>query len=309
MKIGLIDVDGHNFPNLPLMKISAYHKSLGDDVEWFFPLKRYDRVYMSKVFDFTPDYKFCIQADEIIKGGTGYGLENKLPPEIETIYPDYSLYGITNTAYGFLTRGCPRNCPFCIVSKKEGRYSYQVADLRQFWNGQKEIKLLDPNITACKDCEKLFEDLIESKAWIDFTQGLDIRFMTDKMVEQLNRMKIKMIHFAWDNYEFSTYEKLKQFRPLFKFDGRKLRVYVLTNFNTTIEQDLERIYKLRELDYDPYVMIYEKWKAPKQIRQLQRWVNNKFIFRSCERFEDYEKDYKKVNHNGSEIPDLFDGGL
>lgn len=289
MKIGLIDVDGHNFPNLPLMKISAFHKSLGDDVEWFFPLNRYDKVYISKVFDFTPDYKICIQADEIIKGGTGYDLQNKLPDEIENIYPDYELYGIKNTAYGFLTRGCPRNCPFCIVGEKEGLKSVQVAELWNFWNGQKEIKLLDPNITAFKECDRLFQDLIDSKAWVDFTQGLDIRLMTDKKVTLLNQMKIKMLHFAWDNYEFSTYDKLKRFRPLLKYDGRRLRVYVLTNYNTSIEQDLERIYKLRELDYDPYVMIYDKQNAPKKIRELQRWVNNKFIFRSCERFEDYKK--------------------
>lgn len=289
MKIGLIDVDGHNFPNLPLMKISAYHKAKGDDVEWFFPLYRYDRVYISKVFDFTPDYKTCIQADEIIKGGTGYDLQNKLPDEIENIYPDYELYGIKNTAYGFLTRGCPRNCPFCIVSKKEGLKSVQVAELWNFWNGQKEIKLLDPNITAFKECDRLFQDLIDSKAWVDFTQGLDIRLMTDKKANLLNQMKIKMLHFAWDNYEFNTYDKLKRFRPLLKYDGRKLRVYVLTNYNTSIEQDLERIYKLRELDYDPYVMIYDKQNAPKKIRELQRWVNNKFIFRSCERFEDYKR--------------------
>ena len=138
LKIGLIDVDGHNFPNLPLMKISAYHKSLGDDVEWFFPLNRYDRVYMSKVFDFTLDYEFCIQADEIIKGGTGYDLKNKLPQEIESMFPDYSLYN-TKTAYGFLTRGCPRGCEFCVVAEKEGKCSRKVADLSSFWNGQKEI--------------------------------------------------------------------------------------------------------------------------------------------------------------------------
>jgi len=289
LKIGLIDVDSHNFPNLPLMKISAYHKNLGDDVEWFSTLNQYDRVYISKVFDFTPDYEMCIQAGEIIKGGTGYDLQNKLPDEIEMMFPDYSLYNITDTAYGFLTRGCPRNCPFCIVGEKEGLKSVQVAELWNFWNGQKEIKLLDPNITAFKECDRLFQDLIDSKAWIDFTQGLDIRLMTDKKANLLNQMKVKMLHFAWDNYEFSTYEKLKKFRPLLKYDSRKLRVYVLTNFNTTIEQDLERIYKLRELDYDPYVMIYDKQNAPKKIRELQRWVNNKFIFRSCERFEDYKK--------------------
>jgi len=158
MKIGLIDVDGHNFPNLPLMKISAFHKSFGDDVEWFFPLNQYDRVYISKVFDFTPDYEMCIQADEIIKGGTGYGLENKLPYEIENIYPDYELYGIKNIAYGFLTRGCPRGCKFCIVGQKEGLKSIQVAELGQFWRGQREIKLLDPNLLACENSINLLSN-------------------------------------------------------------------------------------------------------------------------------------------------------
>lgn len=198
------------------------------------------------------------------------------------------MCNIKNAAYGFLTRGCPRHCKFCIVGDKEGLKSNKVSDLREFWNGQKEIVLLDPNITASKDCEDLFQDLIDSKAWIDINQGIDIRCMTDKKADLLNQMKLKMLHFAWDNYEFSTYEKLKYFRPLLNFNERKLRVYVLTNFNTTIEQDLERVYKLKELKYDPYVMIYDKPKAPKQIKRLQRWVNNKFIFRSCERFEDYK---------------------
>lgn len=289
MKIGLLDVDGHNFPNLALMKISAWHKEQGDSVNWWIGFEHYDRVYVSKVFTFTEDVDTCIQADEIIKGGTGYDLQNKLPDDVEMMFPDYSLYGITDTAYGFLTRGCPRNCPFCIVGEKEGLKSVQVAELWNFWNGQKEIKLLDPNITAFKGCDRLFQDLIDSKAWVDFTQGIDIRFMTEKRAEMLNTMKIKTIHFAWDNYEFSTYDKLKKFRPLLKYDSRKLRVYVLTNFNTTIEQDLERIYKLRELDYDPYVMIYEKWKAPKRIKEMQRWVNNKIIWRTCDRFENYSR--------------------
>lgn len=289
MKIGLIDVDGHNFPNLPLMKISAYHKAQNDEVEWCIPLLHYDVIYKSKVFDdtYTKDVYDVLNADKIIKGGTGYDLHNKLPDEIEHIYPDYSLYGITDEAYGFLTRGCPRGCQFCIVAEKEGKASKQVAELNEFWRGQKNIKLLDPNITASKECEKLFDDLIESKAKIDFTQGLDARVITDKAVWQINHMKVDIIHFAWDNYELTTYEKLKRIRPLLKMNHRKLAVYVLTNFNTTHEQDLERVMKLKELDYDPYVMIYDKPNAPKITKQLQRYVNNRFIFRSCE-----WKDYK-----------------
>lgn len=298
MKIGLIDVDGHNFPNLALMKIAAYHKSLGDNVEWYEPMfsGHMDKVYMSKIFSFTDDYIYNIDSDEIVKGGTGYFYPTggtELPEEIEHIYPDYSIYydkipATRETAYGFLTRGCPRGCDFCIVGKKEGRCSRKVADLSQFWNGQKYIEVMDPNLLACKDWKGLLQQLIDSEAIVNINQGMDIRFMTEEKAEMINKLKVKLIHFAWDNYEFETYEKLKKYRPLLKFNGRKLRVYVLVNFNTTLEQDLDRIYKLKELDYDPYVMIYEKWKAPKEIRRLQRWVNNKFIFRSCEKFEDYK---------------------
>ena len=289
MKIGLIDVDGHNFPNLALMKISAFHKANGDIVEWAIPMLQYDKVYQSKVFTFTEDFETYILADEIQKGGTGYDLHNKLPDEIESLCPDYSLYPQYNEAYGFLTRGCPRGCKFCIVAEKEGKCSKQVAELKDFWTGQKEIKLMDPNILACDNWKDLLQQLIKSKAWIDITQGLDIRLMTDEKANMLNQLKVKMLHFAWDNYEFKTYDKLKEFRSHLDFDFRKLRVYVLTNFDTTFEQDLERIEKLKELGYDPYVMIYEKETAPKQIKRLARWVNNKFIFRKCEKFEDYQK--------------------
>ena len=148
---------------------------------------------------------------------------------------------------------------------------------------------MDSNITASKDCERLFEQLIETRALINFEGGLDIRLLTDKGAEQINRMRTSMIHFAWDNYEFKTYDNLKRFRPAFKARGRELRVYVLTNFKTTTEQDLERIYKLREMDYDPFVMIYDKANAPEITKKLQRWCNNKFIFRAVERFDDYQK--------------------
>lgn len=124
MRIGLIDVDGHNFPNIALMKISAYEKANGNDVEWWNGLKHYDKVYKAKIFDeiYSEDIDYAIMADEVIKGGTGYDLQNKLPEEIEHQCPDYSLYSNFNdTAYGFLTRGCPRGCKFCVVSEKEGR--------------------------------------------------------------------------------------------------------------------------------------------------------------------------------------------
>lgn len=261
MKIALIDVDSHNFPNLPLMKLSAWHKNNGDTVDWYNPLTSWlsppDKVYMSKIFTFTPDYSHPVNAIEIIKSGTGYFYPAggpKLPAEIEHSYPDYSLYAETvNTAYGFLTRGCPRNCKFCVVGCKEGVISHKVADLCEFWKGQRNIVLLDPNITACKDCYHLFQQLIDSQACIDFSQGLDIRFITKTKTDLLKQMRIKQIHFAWDNY--NDKDKIIPLFRMFKqdtgWDKRKMGVYVLTNFNTTIEQDLERIYTLRDIGYSP----------------------------------------------------------
>ena len=296
MRVGLIDVDGHHFPNLALMKISAWHKAQGDDVEWCFPMDHYDVVYQSKVFDdtYSPDIEWYPRADKIIKGGTGYGLDNKLPDEIEHIYPDYSIYPdlTKNTAYGFLTRGCPRACKFCIVAGKEGRRSIKVADLSEFWRGQKKIVLLDPNILACREHPDLLQQLIDSKAWVDINQGLDIRMTNECNIELINQIKVKEIHFAWDNAEddlklyFERYSALAKHKP----HGNFGTVYCLTNFGSTMEQNLYRIYTLRDMGYDPYVMIYDKPHAPKEIKRLQRWCNNKFVFRSCERFEDYKKE-------------------
>lgn len=301
MKIALIDVDGHNFPNLPLMKLSAWHKRIGDSVEWYQPLftGHCDIVYLSKVFTFTPDYQYHIDADYIIYGGTGYKYTDKsygpeLPKEAEHIYPDYSLYPelCKDTAYGFLTRGCPRGCEFCIVGEKEGRCSRKVADLSEFWCNQKNITLLDPNMFACKEWRDLSKQLIASGAWIDFSQGCDIRIMTPEKAEYIKRMKIKQIHFAWDKYNDreKILPKFKEFKKITKWDKRKMGVYVLTNFNTTLEQDLDRIYTLRDIGYWPYVMIYEKEKLPRGhiIRRLQRWVNNRAIFESTTKFEDYK---------------------
>ena len=296
MKVGLIDVDGHHFPNVALMKLSAWHKSKGDAVDWWWGFDQYDRVYMSKIFDntYTPDILEPVNVGEIVKGGTGYGLDNTLPDEVEHMYPDYSLYPslTVDTAYGFLTRGCPRSCHFCIVSRKEGSVSKKVANLSEWWNGQKNIKLLDPNILAYRWHSELLEELVDSEAWIDFTQGLDARLLHKENIQLLNRVKLKEIHFAWDYMDESKavlrglemYVSLAQRKP----HGKYATVYCLTNYNTTMEQNLYRVYTLRDMGYDPYIMIYDKPNAPKEVRMLQRWCNNRAIFRS-------EPDFRKYN--------------
>ena len=288
MKIGLVDVDSHNFPNLALMKISAWFKRAGYEVEWANSLEHYDAVYMAKVFTFTRDDLQAYQADKIVQGGTGYDMKVQLPYPVEHIYPDYELYGITDTAYGYLTRGCPRRCPFCIVAEKEGPASVAVAGLAEFWRGQKKIKLLDPNILACPNWYGLLEQLALSGAEVDFTQGLDARLLTDEKVQALRAVKYKILHFAWDNADDTVTPKLlEKYSDAWGLRPERKKVYVLTNFNTNHTQDLERIYTLRDMGYDPYVMIYDKYNAPQQTRYLQRWCNNKIIFNAEPWFFNY----------------------
>jgi hypothetical protein len=308
--IGLIDVDGGGkFPNLPIMKISAYHKARGDTVEWHNLLlgTPYDIVYMSKVFgrEYTPDYPYYVNAYEIRKGGTGYAIRiedekevfdervhRNLPYEIEHMYPDYSLYPelTRNTAYGFLTRGCCNNCSFCIVSKKEGRCSHKVADLAEFWRGQRNIKLLDPNILACKDHMELLQQLVKSKAKVDFTQGLDARFINEDNVKLLKHMDISKIHFAFDSIqnEDQILKGLGMVKNETMIDDRDAIVYILVNYDTTIEQDLYRVQKVQEMGFSPDIRIYRKNSLPRPhiLRDLQRWANNRIIYRSC-KFMDY----------------------
>lgn len=307
MKIGLIDVDGYHYPNLPLMKLSAWHKAKGDSVEWYEPLfsGHMDRVYMSKVFSFTPDYEYYIDADEIIKGGTGYAIslvkgkevydsskDQDLPDEIEHIYPDYSLYHkyTKNTAYGFLTRGCPRGCGFCHVAPKEGKCSHKVADLGEFWRGQKNIVLCDPNLLACKDRIELLEQLVRSKARIEFNQGLDVRLITEEVMELLRKMRLKMIHFAYDDYrQKDLIEKnLRMVREATDWERHSVTVYVLTNFDTTFEQDIERVEFIREMRFQPYVMIYDKEHADRKYKLLQRYCSP-FIFWKLKSFDEYNR--------------------
>jgi hypothetical protein len=287
------------------MKISAWHKLQGDNVEFVFPMMHYDKIYVSKVFgdeySQLPDYPF--QADEIEYGGTGFAItiengkevfhkdrDKNLPYEIEHIYPDYDLYPelTKETAYGFLTRGCPNNCSFCLVTDKEGRCSHKVADLSEFWRGQSHINLLDPNILSCKDRIELLEQLRDSKAKVTFNQGLDARFVTEEVAHLLKDIKRDIVHFAFDfmKNEKAIIKGLNTYREIVGENSREIMVYMLTNYNTTHEEDLYRIKAIQDCGFSPDVRIYRKHTAPQITRDLQRWCNNRFIYRST-KWEDY----------------------
>lgn len=240
-----------------------------------------------------------------IGGGSGYCIELKdgkeiyhsendknLPPEIEHIYPDYSLYPelTKDTAFGFLTRGCPRGCGFCHVKAKEGQKSYKVADLTEFWNGQKKIVLCDPNILACKEHPELLKQLAESGARVNFNQGLDIRLINDRNMDLLRQIRLESVHFAFDRWQDKDIiePKLRAFAEKTGYGRDKVMVYILTNYDTTIEQDIQRIQLCRELNFSPYPMIYDKKHCKPIYKQLQRWCNN-FIFWSVPTFEEYRE--------------------
>jgi hypothetical protein len=166
--------------------------------------------------------------------------------------------------------------------------------------GIKELQFIEQAARTCyksedkitqdgESAKRLVKQLIDSGAWVDVTQGMDARLLNEENIKQINCLKVKMLHFAWDNPKDKLCkEALARFAKLNQLDSRRRRVYVLTNYWSTLDEDLYRVYWLRDNGYDPYVMVYDKDNAPKKIRQLQRWVNNKFIFHSCDRFEEYQ---------------------
>lgn len=281
MKIGLIDVDS-KIPNLALMKISAYHKAKGDAVDFYNPLlDRPDKIYASKVFDFTDDYNYFPDSSEVIKGGSGYSLEKTLKNKIENQYPDYGLYDC-GYAMGFTTRGCVRNCDFCIVPEKEGKIR-ATNDIYDFWDGQEKLKLLDNNLTAHKkQFKKTLNQLIDENIKTDFSQGLDIRLITPEQVSLLSEVRLwGQIHFAFDDP--SIEDQVRKGIKTLKDNGvkpYKLMFYVLVGFDTTKEEDLHRVKVLDDLGVDPFVMPYDK--SDSYQKDFARWVNHKAIFNSVE---------------------------
>lgn len=320
-KIGLVDVDGHNFPNLCLMKLSSYHKAKGDSVTWWEKDGHYDLVYASKVFTASSMPEIG-NTEHLVVGGSGISTDpgHRLPYEVEHQTPDYSLYPQFDFALGFLTRGCPRvNHSFCITPKKDGCVSIKVADLSEFWTGQKEIYLLDQNLLACKEHRiELLGQLADSGARVEMSGGTDVRYMTDEVINAFKRVRVKDFHFAWDDPRENLLPMFKKVVAADFMRPKDIGVYVLTNYWSTTEEDLARIYALRSLGLSPYVMIYGKmdfvdahghWKPDvkdrftleqrrhfKVCQHLQRWASPRII-NNCPDFNDYER-YRKWKEAG-----------
>ena len=287
MNVCLIDVDS-KIPNLALMRASTWHKQRGDDVKLGYDplLDSPDLCYASKVFDFTHEPEYMPDC-ETLKGGSGYDLKARMPfDDYDRIMPDYSLYGC-DYAIGRFTRGCPNRCPWCVVPEMDGNEVRHVADLADFWAGQKVVRLLDDNIMAdadefCRDCEQL-SDAGVKVIW----EALDARLVTDQTAAALATVKqAKSIHFAWDGK--SQDKAVPRAIETLKRNGIKpwrLMFYVLVGFNTTPEYDMHRIMTLHELGANPFVMPFDK--AQPYQRHLARWCNNKVIFKSTT-FDNYE---------------------
>ncbi len=289
--IGLIDVDGHNFPNLALMKISAYHKQRGHKVE-FATIGNYDRTYISKVFTFTPDFTFGLaNYGEIITGGTGYKKPNVLPDEIEHIMPDYGLYNIKDKSYGFLTRGCSRKCNWCIVPKKEGAIRAN-ADITEFWSGQKEAVLLDNNVLAHNHGLEQIKKIIDLGIKIDFNQGLDARLIAENLdiAELLSRVKwSRYLRLACDTKsQIPIVQEAIQNLNKFGLKNYKIFVYILVK---EIDDAYQRAAFLKKLGCIPFAQPYRDFdnniSVSQEQRNFARWVNHKAIFNKID-FKDYK---------------------
>lgn len=291
MRIGLVDVDGHHFPNLALMKLSSWHKAHGDSVEFADPMfGRYERVYMSKVFTFTPDCPDVYHC-EVVKAGTGYrDYTTVLTEEVEHITPDYSLYGVQE-AYGFLTRGCVNKCPWCIVPHKEGGIR-PASPIREFIGNQRRAVLLDNNVLASDFGLEQIEEIVRMGIAVDFNQGLDARRAAADtyILDLLARVKwIRHIRFACDTSS-QLESVLKCIHELEQRGVSRHRFFIYCLVKD-VDDALSRLNIFREMQINPFAQPYRDFdnriKPTKEQRRLANWCNKKSVFYSCE-FENYK---------------------
>lgn len=287
MNIGLQDVDFRGFPNLALMKISSFHKANGDNVEWVFHFYHYDKIYKSKIFTFSPDDDTYYDADEIIKGGTGYDVKSKLPDEIERAQPDYSIYPKCNYSIQFYSRGCIRHCPFCVVHDKE--CYIQPAEPMKLNPRGKWIEVLDNNFFANPEWRDAVKHLKRCNQPANF-HGVDVRIMDTEQAEAINSLRLKnAVHVAWDLPQLDLTEQLRTMAEIVK--RHKITCYVLIGYNSTPEQDLYRLRTIKKLGIAPFVQPYrdfENKRKPTQYeKDLAHWANRRWIFKTCD-FMDFK---------------------
>lgn len=284
MKIGLHDADKKSeaallrgFPNYALMKIAAYHKSLGDTVEWWTKGKVYDRVYSSKVFGFTPENPDL--PPDTIKGGTGYGLFSELPNEIDEMFPDYTIYPECDYAIGYITRGCPNNCRWCIVPKKEGEI-HAYRDWRDLVRPDSDkLVLMDNNILACDYGINQLKTLIDSGYKIDLNQGMDARLVTDEIAQILSKLKwIRFLRFSCDSIsQIAAIHKTAELLGKYGIKPSKLFVYLL------VTSDLENAaYRVEQLKTLRGISIYAQAERNESMgimpNKLQREFAQRYVF-------------------------------
>lgn len=322
--IGLIDVDGHAkkkkwgatiYPNLALCKIARWHKQQGDNVEWALPFFHYDVIYKSKIFNFTPDDLTVYDADEVIKGGTGYDIKSSLPNEIDRLQPDYSIYPYipNDTAYGFLTRGCPNKCPWCVVPRKEGRIRPYMDCEEIAIEGRNKLVLMDNNILAAGEYAIAQMEKIIAKGYkIDFNQALDARLMTDDFARLLARMKWidNRIRFGCDTHaQIAECERAMQMINSHGYRGQYFIYTMIGGGDKNFKECYERVHYWWERNHAiraqhkgnaiyPYAQPYRdpnkvKSKIPMWQLDLARWVNKKMIFETND-FADFmpRKDFR-----------------
>lgn len=292
MKTGLLAVDS-DYPNLALMKISAYHKSIGDNVEWYNPLDHYDKVYAAKVFSFTPDYGYYINAGKIEKGGTGYDIRKTLTEIIDHIQPDYSLYPSidSKTAYGFLTRGCPNHCKWCIVPKKEGAIKPYMDVEEIAIDGRNNLILMDNNVLASEYGLQQIEKIVKLKLRVDFNQGMDARLVTDDIASLLAKVKwIKRIRFGCDTpNQISECERAISLLEKYGYRGEIFLYCILMDF----KESFNRVNHWRKkkkviLHAQPYRDLDNpRQTIPQWQKDMAHWVDRKELYRSCE-FKDFK---------------------
>ena len=291
MKVGLLAVDSR-YPNLALMKLSAWHRAQGDTVEWYSPLERYDRVYMAKVFTFTPDYPYYVYADETVKGGTGYDIRKTLPEEADRMHPDYSLYPQIDvkTAYGFLTRGCPNRCKWCCVPEKEGKTRpYMDAD-EIAAGGRTNLILMDNNVLASGYGLSQIEKIVRKGYRVDFNQGLDARLVTPEIAELLAKVKwIKRIRFGCDTPgQIEECERAVSLISSHGYRGEFFLYCIILGFRESVERiSFWKRDKGVVVHAQPYRDLHDpRQTIPQWQKDLAHWADRKELYRSCE-FKDF----------------------